>query len=157
MAGSLTEPWHSAKAEASKALTSATAPLVNPAPPIIKRFTLTIAPAQADVTVDDKVVTANDGKVDVEGVVGATPRVKLSYGGKSEEFLVAIAETGVFPARLDLAVAQAVKPNAKPAVGSSKRASNAAPTPAPAAAKPPEARPVKKDTDLNRNVDEFGK
>jgi len=66
--------------------------------------------------------------------------------------VVAIAEAGVFPSKIDLAVKQVVKPGR--ATGSGRPATSGATAAQPA--KPAEAKPVVKDTGLNRNVDEFG-
>jgi hypothetical protein len=127
-----------------------------PAAPVLKRFTLSVVPAEAEVAIDGTKVPVNAGQVDVEGLVGATRNVKLSFKGQQQDFVVAIADSGVVPPKLDLAV----KPEpAKPSGGRP-----AAPAPArPAAASPastpkPDTRAaVRTDTGLNRNVDEFGK
>jgi serine/threonine-protein kinase len=128
--------------------------VVPAASPVIKRFSLSYTPPDAVVTIDGTVAEgAKAGKVDVEGVVGATPKILLSHKGKSEEFVVAIAEAGVFPSKIDLAVKQVGKPGR--ATGGARPATSGAAA-APAPAKPAEAKPVIKDTGLNRNVDEFG-
>ena len=133
---------------------SASAPLA----PIIKHFALTIVPPEAEVSIDDKPTLARDGKVDVEGVVGATPKVKLSYQGKSEEFVVAIAETGVFPTKVDLAIKQVVKPEVRSGKSGGSGGKPAAGTSSATGTVPkPEGKPVVKDTGLNRDTGEFGK
>ncbi|HKY36635.1 MAG TPA: serine/threonine-protein kinase [Polyangiaceae bacterium] len=120
--------------------------------PVLKRFSLSYSPPDAEVTIDGAAAMATAGKVDVEGVVGATPKIVLSHRGKTEEFVVAIAEAGVFPSKIDLAVKQMVRP-VRPSGGG--RPSSAGPTTQPV--KPAEPKPApKQDTGLNRNVDEFG-
>lgn len=127
-----------------------------PAAPVIKRFALGIAPAEAEVLIDGARARVNAGHVDVEGVVGATRNIKLSLKGQQQDFVVAIAESGVFPPKLELALQAPAPParpaSVRPAAAPAKRA--AAP---PAAAKPEVRAAARQDTGLNRNVDEFGK
>ena len=128
-----------------------------------KRFALTVEPVEAEVEIDGVKAAVNAGQVDVEGVVGSTRNVRLIYKGQQQDFVVAIAGAGIVPAKLDLTIKSDPPPAAgRPAPARPTSASGRS-TPAPrAGAVPPsapvkDAKPVARGSDLNRNVDEFGK
>jgi hypothetical protein len=126
-----------------------------PAAPVRKRFALAIVPAEAEVSIDGEKARVNAGQVDVEGVVGATRNVRLSFKGQQQDFVVAIAESGVVPPKLDFALKTPPLAPARPAPA--RAAAPAKPPVAPPPAAKPEARSApRQDTGLNRNVDEFG-
>jgi len=120
------------------------------AAPVVKHFTLPVAPLGVQATLDGAAAVVHDGGIEVEGVIGATHKIVLTLKGKSDEYLVAITEGGVVPPKVDLLV----KPDAK-AVGAVRP-----PNTGGALVKGPDTKPAdvkpKKETGLNRNVDEFG-
>jgi hypothetical protein len=128
--------------------------------PVVKRFSVSIVPPGAEVTVDGSRAETKDGRLEVEGTIGSIRDVKLSYQGKIEQYVVAIAETGAVPAKLDLGVKQVDRPEA-PVKGSAPKGGTG--TRGGEVSKPPEPKPAepkappRKDPDVNRNVDEFGK
>jgi serine/threonine-protein kinase len=128
-----------------------------------KHFELPVFPNGAEASIDGKSATITAGKLAIDGPVGATRNVRLSFKDQQEDFVVAIAETGVVPPRLELAVKAAPLASApaapvavagRPAAG---RPAVAAKPAAAVAAKPADAPPARRETGLNRNVDEFGK
>ncbi len=129
------------------------APAPAPVAPVIKHFTLPVAPPGVQATLDGAAAPVHDGNIDVEGAIGATHKIVLTLRGKSEEYLVAVTEGGVVPPKVDLLV----KPDIKPVAGARP------PTAGGAVVKSPDTKPPvaelkpKKETGLNRNVDEFGK
>ena len=121
----------------------------------IKSFPLEVAPAGVEVSVDGAAGVVKDGKVMLEGTVGATRRVKLSFKGKSEERVVAIVQEGLVPERLELGVAPRIAP---PRTAKLAPAAGDAPKPAAEAAKPAAktaAAPPKKAAGLAEGTDEF--
>ncbi len=132
--------------------------VVIPELPVVKRFVVSIVPPEADVTVDGAKAEVKDGKLEVEGTVGATREVKLTFKGKTEQYVVAIAESGAVPPKLDLGVKQVDKPlgvsRPLPPKGGAGASGGVG--------KPPDSKPAdqkpppRKDPDVNRNVDEFG-
>jgi eukaryotic-like serine/threonine-protein kinase len=134
-----------------------------PAAVAAKRFSLSVAPAGVEVEIDGSKAAVTSGQVGVEGVVGSTRNVRLIYGGQQQDFVVAIADSGIVPSRLDLVIHSEPTPAAsRPAAARSASAPRRA-TPAPPAAGSPASAPVKevkplaRGSELNRNVDEFGK
>jgi len=132
--------------------------------PVTKHFELSIAPAEARASVDGAPTAIVEGNLAVSGAVGSAHQIELNYAGKSEVFSVTIAEGGLVPSRLELSAASASKsaPAAAKAVDRAVSVPRATTKPRePAAApvtSPPAAKPaLKKESELNRNVDEFGK
>jgi eukaryotic-like serine/threonine-protein kinase len=131
-------------------------PVLVPAAPVSKRFALAIVPPEAQVLIDGVEARVSAGQVEVEGVVGATRNVKLSFKGQQQDFVVAIAESGMVPPKLDLALKSPPVSPTRPAPARAA-ASAKLPVAAPPAAKPEARSAARPDTGLNRNVDEFGK
>jgi hypothetical protein len=131
-----------------------------------KHFELPVLPEGAEASIDGKSASITAGKLAIEGPVGATRNVRLSFKDQQEDFVVAIAETGVVPPKLELAVkaaplastpaAPVVAAAGRPAAGRPAAAAGK-PGAAAVAAKPADAAPARRETGLNRNVDEFGK
>lgn len=145
---------------------TASAPALASAEPgaATKHFELPVLPDGAEASIDGKSATITAGKLPIDGPVGATRNVRLSFKDQQEDFVVAIAESGVVPPKLELAVKAAPLASTPPAPGAvagrpaaAKSAAPAAKPTAAVAAKPAEAAPARRETGLNRNVDEFGK
>jgi serine/threonine-protein kinase len=134
-----------------------------------KRFALTVEPVDAEVEIDGAKAAVKAGRVDIHGAVGSTRNVRVIHDGQQQDFVVAIAESGIVPAKLELsagtttapAVVSARAPSPPPPTARSATVSRAAPVRALATAAPStpvkDPKPVARGSDLNRNVDEFGK
>jgi hypothetical protein len=112
-----------------------------------------------EVAIDGAPALPRSGLVEIEGAVGSTRRVRLALDGEQQEFVVAIADSGVVPQRIELPLKVAPVRKAEPQKPVAARA-----VPLPGAAKAAPAAPpkadtraaVRSDTGLNRNIDEFG-
>ncbi|MGE0328959.1 MAG: serine/threonine protein kinase [Polyangiaceae bacterium] len=100
-------------------------------------FSLKVAPANAEVLVEDKPTVVKSGSVDIEGPVGATRKVTLKVGERSIDQVVAIANAGLVPNEVTLP---------EPAAPSASSAASAAPAAATLPTKPVAAQPQTKAT-----------
>lgn len=132
-----------------------------PAPPTptILKFSLAVAPPNADVMVDGGRVETKDGSIPIEGELGTVRKVRLSLKGTSQDYEVAVLQNGLLPAKLTLGVQAPPPPKkdlgSKPNGVSAGTATTVAKSSA--AAAPSAAEKAKKqDSGFTRNADEFG-
>jgi serine/threonine protein kinase len=140
-------------AEAPKPVTPAPPPVVTVvqvAPAVTRKASLAVKPAGVEVKVDGVAAAVSGGRVELEGPVGTTRKVELSFEGRSETRVVAIAESGLVPDELELTAAPAPATAPKSArstkTASPGRAATAATTPKPE---------KKKATGLDEGTGEF--
>jgi hypothetical protein len=116
--------------------------------PVIKSFELAFEPAEAEIQVDGKPVTAVGGRVTLSGPPGSTHDVHLVLDGVDKTQTVAITATGLIPPRLALDMPKKGQPIAArrgPAAAKGSQPA-AAPGEAPKAATPPKKADIAKDT-----------
>jgi hypothetical protein len=63
-----------------------------------------VAPADAKVEVDGRLVDVKQGTIDVEGLVGSNHPLRVSAAGRDTREEIKITETGPMPARVELVV-----------------------------------------------------
>jgi len=119
------------------AITTLAAAASTPAP---RRFALEVAPDGVEVLVDGRTAAVENGRVYLEGLLGATREVRLRWRGREETHVVAFAEPGLVPARLAIS-----EPSAPPR-------QKTPPRPRGAGAQPASS---KKESGLSSDVDEF--
>ncbi|WP_437493929.1 serine/threonine-protein kinase [Sorangium sp. So ce1014] len=133
------EPATSASAAASAA--PATPPdALDPAPAVLRRVALSVAPRDAAVEVDGAPAEVRDGLVEIAGVLGSNHRVRLVSAGAERVEDVVVTENGASPPRIALDV-PAVGPTSAP-IARPQSPRRPAPEKAPPAAPMPAADPL---------------
>ncbi len=137
---------------------------------------LTIEPASATATIDDREVPATGGRVELRGVLGSSHRVRVRWGKNETVQEVLITESGPFPStiRVEAAATRAPPassgtaagspgaPSTRPSTPGAAASPAALPAPASSAAPPPPATaspvvnpaPKPADTGVSRAFDE---
>jgi hypothetical protein len=123
--------------------------VVKVAPAAMQKASLSVTPAGVEVKVDGVAVPVTNGRVELEGAVGTTRQVELSFGGKTETRVVAFAESGLVPDKLEIGVTPPPPPTAR---GGKKSATPAPPRTQTAATTKAEK---KKSTGLDEGTGEF--
>jgi serine/threonine-protein kinase len=143
------KPEPQVAASQSVVVLSAPAPKVEPAAPVIKTFELPVLPDGVAVWVDGEKQAPSGGKVTVRGAPGSTRKVRLELKGDSDEQVVAITETGLLPAKLELKAHRVAGGS-----GSSKAGSKAGKAEGDST-KADTVKPAKKSAAVDTGTDEF--